>query len=62
MVERERREKALAERRKQVLEEKQRQKGSLQLSKGMLREGEAEIERAMRIGKDGLKGYMKVGE
>lgn len=61
-VERERRERALAERQKQVLEEKKRQQGSLQVSKGMLREGEAEIERAMRVGKDGLRGYMEVGE
>lgn len=62
IVERERREKALAERQKQVLEEKKRQQGTLQVSKGMLRKGEAEIERAMRVGKDGLRSYMEVEE
>lgn len=56
--ERERRERALAERQRQVQEEKRRQRGALQFSKGVLRVGEAEIERAMRVGKDGLKGYM----
>lgn len=56
----ERREHALAERQKQVQEEKRRQRGTLQFSKGVLREGEAEIERAMRVGKEGLKGYMVV--
>lgn len=58
--ERERREKALAEREKRVHEEKRRQQGALRYSKGMLREGEQEIERAMRVGKEGLKSYLKV--
>ncbi len=58
---RERREKALAEREKRVLDEKRRQQGVLQHSKGMLQEGEAEIERAMRIGRDGLKSQLGVG-
>jgi hypothetical protein len=58
--ERERRERALAERQKQVQEEKRRQRGALQFSKGVLREGEAEIERALLVGKKGLKGYMEV--
>lgn len=41
-------------------EEKRRQRGALQFSKGVLREGEAEIERAMRVTKDGLKGHMVI--
>ena len=56
--ERERREKALSERQRQVQEEKRKQKGQLLASKGILREGEEEIERAMRVGKEGLRGYM----
>lgn len=55
--ERERREKALEERQWQVQEERRRQRGELHHSKGMLREGEEEVERAMRVGKDGLLGY-----
>lgn len=58
-LERERREQALAERQKQVQAEKRRQKGALQFSKGMLRDGEEELERAMRVGKEGLKAYME---
>jgi hypothetical protein len=58
---RERRENALAEREKRVHEEKRRQQGALRYSKGMLREGEEEIERAMRVGKEGLKSYLEVG-
>lgn len=61
-LERERREQALAERQKQVQEEKRRQKGALQFSKGMLRDGEEELERAMRVTKEGLKAYMEVEE
>ena len=57
---RERRDRALAERQKQVQEEKRRQKGALEYSKGVLREGEEEIERAMKISKSGLKGYMEI--
>lgn len=58
--EREKREKALAEREKRVEEEKQRQKGDLARGKHLLREGEAEIEEAMRVRKDGLRSYMEV--
>lgn len=61
-MERERRDRALAERQKQVQDEKRRQKGALDYSKGVLREGEEEIERAMRVGKEGLKGYMELDE
>ena len=57
--ERERREKALSERQVQVQEEKRRQRGQLNASQGMLRDGEEEIERAMRVGKEGLRGYME---
>ncbi len=58
--ERERREKALAERQKQVEDEKRRQRGALKQSKGMLREEEDEIQKAMRVGKEGLLGYINV--
>ena len=58
--ERERREKALAERQKQVEDEKRRQQGALKQSKGMLREEEDEVQKAMRIGKGGLLGYIDV--
>lgn len=57
--ERERREKALSERQRQVQEEKNRQRGHLQASKGILKEGEEEVQRAMRVGKEGLRGYME---
>ena len=55
--ERERRERALAARQLRVEEEKRKQKGVLHHSKGLLREGEQELERAKRIGKEGLLGY-----
>ena len=58
--ERERRAKALAERQKQVEDEKRRQQGALKQSKGMLREEEDEVQKAMRIGKQGLLGYIDV--
>ena len=58
--ERERREQALAERQRRVQEEKQRQHGALRQGKGMLREGEYEVERAMKVGKQGLLGHMEV--
>ena len=60
--ERGRRERALAERERRVQEEKRRQKSALQYSKGMLREGEEEIERAMKVSKEGLRGYLEGGE
>ena len=58
--ERERREKALFDRQKQVEEHKRKQEGVLRFSKDMLREGEQEMERAMKVGKEGLKGYMNL--
>ena len=54
-----RRERALAERQSAVEDEKRKQQGALRQSKGKLREGEEEIERAMRIGRDGLRGYVE---
>lgn len=60
--EREKREKALAERERKVEEEKRRQRGELIRGKNLLREGEAEIAEAMRVRKDGLRGYMDVDE
>lgn len=61
-TERERRDRALAERQRQVQKEKKRQKDALEFSKGVLREGEEEIEIAMRVGKDGLRGYLNIDE
>lgn len=57
---RERRAKALADREKRVQEEKRRQNGALRYSKGVLREGEEEIERAMKVGREGLKSQLEV--
>lgn len=54
----ERREQALTSRQKQVSEEKRRQSGALQHSRGMLREGEEELKRAMIVGKQGLLGHV----
>ncbi len=56
--ERERRE-ALAARYMQVQREKKRANEALEYSKGRMREGEQEVQRAMRIGKEGLLGYME---
>lgn len=61
-VEREKREKALAVREKQVEEDKRRQKGDMMRGKHLLREGEAEIEEAMRVKKDGIRGYMEMNQ
>lgn len=61
-VEREKREKALVDRERRVDEEKRRQRGDLLRGKHLLREGEAEIEEAMRVGKDGLRSYMEIDE
>lgn len=60
--EREKREKALVERGKQVEEEKRRQRGDVLRGKHLLREGEAEIAEAMKVSKDGLRSYMGVDE
>ena len=60
--EREKREKALAEREKRVEEEKRKKRGDLARGKHLLKEGEAEIEEAMRVRKDGLRSYMEVDD
>ncbi|KAI2478428.1 FF domain containing protein [Pyrenophora tritici-repentis] len=58
-AERERREKALADRERRVREEKRKQERDLEYGKGRLREEEMEIEKAMNVGKEGLKAYLK---
>ncbi|KAB8235042.1 FF domain protein [Aspergillus alliaceus] len=58
-LEREKREKALAEREKQVQEDKRKQRGDLTHSRNLLREGEAEIEEAMKVGKAGLRSHVE---
>ena len=60
--ERKRREKALAERARQVKEEKWKQQSALQHSKDVLREGEEEIQRAMRVSKEGLLSHIDIEE
>lgn len=57
-LEREKREKALAEREKKVQEEKRRQRGDLVRGKHLLKEGEAEVEEAMKVGRAGLQSYV----
>ncbi|KAF2849582.1 hypothetical protein T440DRAFT_499758 [Plenodomus tracheiphilus IPT5] len=59
-AERERREKALADRERRVKEEKRKQERDLAYGKGRLREEEEEIERAMQVGKEGLRGHLGV--
>lgn len=56
--EKERRQKALEERKERVAEEKRRQRRNLEFGKGRLREEEAEIERAMNVNKKGLAGHL----
>ncbi|KAL4929063.1 FF domain protein [Aspergillus undulatus] len=58
-VEREKREKALAERQKQVQEDERRRKGELARGRHLLEEGEAEIQEAMRVGKSGLRSHLE---
>ncbi|KAL8783788.1 MAG: hypothetical protein Q9213_004404 [Squamulea squamosa] len=54
--------KALAERQMQVQREQKRAKETLEYSRGMLREGEREVQQAMRVGKEGLLSYMEKDE
>ncbi|KAL3470738.1 hypothetical protein BJX99DRAFT_238824 [Aspergillus californicus] len=61
-VEREKREHALAERQKQVQDDKRRQRGDLARGRHLLEEGEAEIHEAMKIGKGGLRSYIEPQE
>ncbi|KAF7587773.1 transcription elongation regulator [Aspergillus hancockii] len=58
-VEREKRERALAEREKQVQEDKRKQRSDLTRGRHLLREGEAEIEEAMGIRKEGLRSHIE---
>ncbi|KAL8951324.1 MAG: hypothetical protein Q9222_002689 [Ikaeria aurantiellina] len=53
---------ALAERQAQVQREKRRAREALEYSKGRMREGEQEIQRAMNVGKEGLLAYMEPDE
>lgn len=55
---RQQRQEALAERQRLVQEEKRKQNGALRFSKDTLREREEEVQRAMRVGKEGLLGHM----
>lgn len=57
-AERDRREKALAERERRVQAEKRRQERDLAYGKGRLREEEEEIQRAMKVGKEGLRKHL----
>jgi hypothetical protein len=56
---RERREKALAEREKRVQDEKKKQAKDLAYGRGRLREEEMELQRAMKVSKDGLRGQLE---
>jgi hypothetical protein len=58
-AERERREKALAERERRVQLEKRKQERDLAYGKGRLREEEEEIQRALQVGKDGLRKHLE---
>jgi len=53
--ERAKRDEALEERRRVVEEDKRRQQKELQYGRSRLRAGEQELDRAMRVGKDGLR-------
>ena len=57
--ERYKRDAALADRAKRVEEEKRKQRGALWHGRETLRDGEAELDRAMRVSKEGLRGYME---
>ena len=61
-AERERRARALTERQKLVEENKTRQEGALRYGKGMLREGEDQLERAKQVNKQGLLGHFERDE
>ena len=61
-TERERRERALTERENKVQEEKIKQRGQLQFSKGMLRGGEEEILKALRVGRGGLLSQLEASD
>ncbi|KAL8860570.1 MAG: hypothetical protein Q9178_002922 [Gyalolechia marmorata] len=54
--------KALAERQMQVQKEKKKAREALEYSKGVMREGEREVQEAMKVGKEGLLSYMEKDE
>ncbi|KAI9712685.1 MAG: hypothetical protein M1820_001306 [Bogoriella megaspora] len=58
--EREKREAALREREQKVQEEKRKQQKELQYGKGRLQEEERELERAMKVSKEGLMGQLQM--
>lgn len=57
--ERRRREEALADRQRRVEEEKRRTDGAVRHGRDMLRDEAEQLERAKRIGRDGLIGYLE---
>ncbi|EAS35983.2 FF domain-containing protein [Coccidioides immitis RS] len=57
--ERQRREKALADRKAMVQEEKQKHQRALVQGKGMLRHGDEELRKAMLVGKEGLTSHLE---
>jgi hypothetical protein len=59
---RERREKALAERERSVRDAKRKQERDLAFGKDRLRAEEQELERAMKVDKTGLKGQLDAGD
>ncbi|KAL8900231.1 MAG: hypothetical protein Q9192_001188 [Flavoplaca navasiana] len=54
--------KALAQRQMQVQREKLKAREALEHNKGVMREGQRELEQAMRVGKEGLLSYMDKDE
>ncbi len=54
--------KALAQRQMQVQRENLKAREALEQSKGVMREGERELQQAMRVGKEGLLSYMDKDE
>lgn len=60
--ERQKRERALAEREMRVQEEKRKQRRAVGHGRDMLRQEDAEIQRALQVGKTGLKSYLEVDE
>ncbi|KAL9084956.1 MAG: hypothetical protein Q9165_007822 [Trypethelium subeluteriae] len=58
-AERERREAALRSREEKVKEEKRRQRKELQAGRGRLEEEERELQRAMKVSKEGLRGQLE---
>ncbi|KAF2202937.1 hypothetical protein GQ43DRAFT_412720 [Delitschia confertaspora ATCC 74209] len=61
-VERGRRERALAERERRVKEDQRKQRRDLEYGKSRLREGEEELQRAMNVGKGGLRAQLSAAQ